>query len=193
MRIATSSIPYDVLHKILWKQIDPTNIEHRKKIARFYLQSERYREARETLEAIVEAFPDRAEIQQELAPSIRQLRQLGAQRLVSELKLRRRAGQHRLVFEKLKAFPSENVALGWMQFQEPTITKTAQDLEGRDVEKILVFSVSLSAKSIHSEIDVPAAIEAANLSAEIAVEYVGQYGDHPLAIEAMIEKISACQ
>ena len=38
MRIATSSIPCDTLHKILLKQIDPKNIEHYKKIARFYIQ-----------------------------------------------------------------------------------------------------------------------------------------------------------
>ena len=40
MRIATSSIPRDILDKILLKQLDPKNIEHRKKIARFYLQSD---------------------------------------------------------------------------------------------------------------------------------------------------------
>ena len=45
MRIATSSIPRDTLHKILLKQIDPKNVEHYKKIARFYLQCERYEEA----------------------------------------------------------------------------------------------------------------------------------------------------
>ena len=49
MRMATSSIPRDTLHKILLKQIDPKNIEHYKKIARFYLQSERYEEAKQVL------------------------------------------------------------------------------------------------------------------------------------------------
>jgi len=110
MRIATSSIPRDVLHKILLKQIDPKNIEHRKKLARFYLQGEQYAEARKALEAIVEAFPQQGDIRRELEPSIRSLRQMAARRLLSELKLRRAAGQHRMVFDKLGTFPSENVA-----------------------------------------------------------------------------------
>ena len=110
MRVATSSIPHEVLHKILLKQIDPKNIEHRKKIARFYLQAERYAEARQTLEDLIKDFPERPELQQQLTPTIRSLRQLSAQRLLSELRMRRRAGQHRLVYGKLDAFPSEDVA-----------------------------------------------------------------------------------
>lgn len=88
-------------------------------------------------------------------------------------------------------FSSEKVVLGWMSFQEPTITESVTELAEQDVEKILVFSVSLSALSIHSEVDVPAAVNAASLPADIIVEYIGQYGDHPLAIQAMIEKIMA--
>ncbi len=110
MRIATSSIPRDVLHKILHKQIDPKDVEHRKKIARFYLQCEYYKEAREELEAIITAFPDDPNVKDDLAPSIRSLRQLSAQRQMLELKLRRRSGQHQLVLDMLKAFPSEGVA-----------------------------------------------------------------------------------
>ncbi|MBN2477439.1 MAG: peptidase [Pirellulales bacterium] len=110
MRIATSSIPPETLHKILLKQINPNDVEHRKKIARFYLQAERYRDAREALEGIVGSFPDKPDLQQELAPLIRALRQMETQRLLSLLKLRRDAGQHHTVLRLLKAFPSENVA-----------------------------------------------------------------------------------
>ena len=45
MRIATSSIPRDTLHRILLKQIQPKRIEDYKKLARFYLQAEHYEEA----------------------------------------------------------------------------------------------------------------------------------------------------
>lgn len=107
MRIATSSIPKETLHRILLKQIDPKNVEHRKKVARFYLQCEMYEEARAELDRIAADFPDK---RQELEPSIRALRQLAAQRLLAELKLRRSAGQHRLVQGSLKSFPSEGVA-----------------------------------------------------------------------------------
>ena len=90
-------------------------------------------------------------------------------------------------------FPPENVALGWMEFQEPDITASVQALAGLGVEKILVFAVSLSADSIHSDVDVPHAVRDANLPANISVEFVGQYGDHPLAIQAMKEKIEQCK
>ncbi len=53
MRIATNSIPRDVLHKILLKQTNPKDIEQLKKIARFYLQSERYEDARQTLDELL--------------------------------------------------------------------------------------------------------------------------------------------
>ncbi len=106
MRIATSSIPRDVLGKILAKAIDPKNVEHRLKIARLYLQSERYEDARKELEEVVAAFPD---MKDRIAPSILSLTQLSAQRLLKELQLRRDAGQHRLVEDRLAKFPAENV------------------------------------------------------------------------------------
>ena len=114
MRIATSSIPRDVLDKILRKQIVPENIEDRNKIASFYLQSERYKDAREELEAILKAFPDNPNIKQ-LAPTIRRLRQMEAQQGLSMLKDRRKAGQHALVVAMLEVCPSEGVAGGILQ------------------------------------------------------------------------------
>jgi len=87
-------------------------------------------------------------------------------------------------------FLSEKVVLGWMSFQDPSITESAKDLAAKNVEIILVFSTHLSAKSIHSECDVPKGIDAAHLSSDIIIEYVGQYGDHPLAIQSMVEKIT---
>ncbi len=87
----------------------------------------------------------------------------------------------------------DNVVLGWMEFQEPSITKSITELSGRGLEKILVLAASLSADSIHSDVEVPAAVAEANLPKDIQVEYVGQYGDHPLAIQAMKEKIAKCR
>lgn len=86
-------------------------------------------------------------------------------------------------------FSANNVVLGWMQFQSPSVTDSVLVLAANDVELILVFSVSLSALAIHSEVDVPKAIDDAQLSSNIIVEYVGQYGDHPLAIQCMADKI----
>jgi pimeloyl-ACP methyl ester carboxylesterase len=110
MRIATSSIPPDVLGKILAHQTDPNDLEQRKRIAHFLVQAERYEDALEQLERILKDFAGTADIKDQLEPSIRAIRQLSAQRILSELRLRRDAGQHRLVVEKLNTFPAEGVA-----------------------------------------------------------------------------------
>jgi protoheme ferro-lyase len=86
-------------------------------------------------------------------------------------------------------FSPDKVVLGWMSFQDPSITASAKALAAENVDLILVFSVSLSTLAIHSEVDVPKAVDDANLPSSIDVGYVGQYGDHPLAIQAMVEKI----
>jgi predicted esterase len=143
MRIATSSIPPDVLHKVLMKQIDPKNLEHRKKIARFYNQSERYDEARAALEGIVADFPNNTEVKQQIEPIIRQLRQLNAQRLISELKLRRSAGQHDLVQALLKKFPADEVSGEILQAVREQ-TQEYQGLEARRTKAIKEFGVLLA-------------------------------------------------
>ena len=84
MRIATSSIPRDVLRKILLKQVNPKDVEQYKKIARFYLQSERYEEAKQVLDGLVAAFPKQPDLKEQLAPSLRAIAQLSAQRLLAE-------------------------------------------------------------------------------------------------------------
>lgn len=109
MRIATSTIPRDVLQKILMKQIDPKKPEDYKKIARFHLQCERYEEAQAVLNALLKAYPDNADLKEQLEPSVRLIKQLAAQRLTQELKLRRDAGQHDLAWALLKKFPSDGV------------------------------------------------------------------------------------
>ncbi len=109
MRMATSSIPPKTLHDILWKQINPKDAEHYKKVARFYLQCERYEDARQALEKLLAAMPNDPGLKEQLAPSLRAIAQLSAERLLAELKLRRDAGQHRLVAAKLQQFPTDGV------------------------------------------------------------------------------------
>ncbi len=128
MRIATSSIPRDTLQKILFRKIDPQSVADRKRIARFYLQSERYKDAREELLAILKAFPGSgAKIKAQLEPTIRSLRQLEAQQALKELKIRREAGQHALVVKLLGVFPSEGVAGEILQ----EVREMAQEYEDR--------------------------------------------------------------
>ena len=132
MRIATTAIPRDTLRKILLKQIQPGSVDGRKKIARFYLQSELYEEANRELEGILTDSGDDPEIREQLAPSIRAIRQLSAQRLLSELKLRRQAGQHRLVLGKLRTFPSDNVAGEILQ----AVREMIQEYESLEAQRV---------------------------------------------------------
>jgi len=141
MRLSTDSIPRDILRKILFKQVDPKNPEDYKRIARFCLQGERYEEARQTLDALVAAFPEQKE---DVVSSIRLIRQMSARQLLSELKMRRDAGQHRLVRDKLERFPSEDVGGEILQgvremiqeydageLRRQTIVERLRDLVGR--------------------------------------------------------------
>jgi len=106
MRIATSSIPPDRLQKILARAVPQDDPEARLQIVRFYLQSEQYPQARHELETILARFPEK----KELSAQVQQLRQMGAGRVLRELKLRQAAGQHQLVETLLKNFPAAEVA-----------------------------------------------------------------------------------
>ncbi len=88
MRIATSSIPRDVLSKVLSAAMKPDDIEGRLQLVRLYLASERYRDAGIELEKILKDFPQRQDLQQD----IKQLRQFGAKLILSEIQLRAERG-----------------------------------------------------------------------------------------------------
>ena len=106
MRLATSSIPSDRLAEILETAVDQDDPQEWLRVVSFYLQAERYRDARLELQKIIERFPDRKELQDE----VRQLRQLGARRIFKEIELRQAAGQHELVSNLLANFPADEVA-----------------------------------------------------------------------------------
>ena len=109
MRIATSSIPREVLDKILFKLIDPKKSEDYKRIARFYMQAERYEDAIKVLDKMAAAFPDQADLKEQLKGVATSIRQLSAEQKLAELKLRRDAGQHVFVCSLLEKFPTEDV------------------------------------------------------------------------------------
>lgn len=107
MRIATSSIPRDMLSMILHKQVDPKNLDQRLKVVRLYLQSERFKDAEQELQGIVADFPQQ---QAQYQPTIVRLQQLHARRILEEIEKRRDVGQDELCLAMLKSFPAQNVA-----------------------------------------------------------------------------------
>lgn len=105
MRIATSSISRKTLSTIL-RRIDPENSAHRLQIVALYVEADRIQDARLELEDLVRDFPE----MEGLKEQIDTLRQIGAQRLIREIKLRRDAGQHRTAFAIADEFPLDGVS-----------------------------------------------------------------------------------
>jgi protoheme ferro-lyase len=82
-----------------------------------------------------------------------------------------------------------NMGLAWMEFKEPHPKEKVEELLKNGVEKIIYFSAAISADSIHSQSDVPELIHEAAIPANIDAINLGAWDDHPLAIQAIREKI----
>ena len=86
-------------------------------------------------------------------------------------------------------YQPENMGLAWMEFKQPHPKEKVEELLKNGVEKIIYFSAAISADSIHSQSDVPELIHEAALPANIDAINLGAWNDHPLAIQAIREKI----
>ena len=108
MRIATSSIPRNLLRRILANKMNRKDSAQRLQVVRLYLHSERYQDALAELQGVIKDFPD---LKNKLKGELRAIRQLGSRRLLREIELRRTAGQHHFVEKMLLAkFPTKDVA-----------------------------------------------------------------------------------
>lgn len=107
MRIATNSIPFDQLQTILNKATDEQDEQERRSLVRFYLQSRRYKQAREELEAMIEDFPA---LRDRLAPIANDLVQMRARQILNEIEVRLDAGQYNFCKRLLADFPLDGVA-----------------------------------------------------------------------------------
>jgi len=134
MRIATSSLPRDLISTILSRQIDRTNPDHRLRLVRFYMQAERFTDAEAELKGVVHDFPnlDGMDFQ------IKALAQLAAERAIGEIETRRRAGQVRLAFGMLQSFPTENISGPVLQEVRDKIEEL-RTLQARGEKSIKLF------------------------------------------------------
>ena len=133
MRIATSSIPRDLLNKILSKQIDPKNPDHRLKLVRFYMQAERYVDADAELQQVIKDFKNIPNLPG-LAQQEEALRKLSAQLLLNEIEARRMAGQYRLADQMLRKFPTENMPGATLEAVRDKIEQNAKiQKRGEDI------------------------------------------------------------
>lgn len=114
LRLATSSLPRETLSRILKTHLDRGDVDERLSIVRLYLQSKRYEEAAQELEAVIADFPDQSELGEQLA----ELRRLHAQMLLNELTRRQSAGQHQFVEKYLGSLPANLPAENLLQASE---------------------------------------------------------------------------
>ena len=139
MRIATSSIPSDALRKIVHKRIDPKKLESRLQLVRLLLQSVRYQDAQAELEQIIADFPDH---KRQFEPTLRDLRQQVARQALDEIKVRRKAGQHKFAMQLLEGFPAEGVAGETLQAVKQALDEYRAEFARRD-EIIKTFAEQL--------------------------------------------------
>ncbi|MGN6545623.1 MAG: alpha/beta hydrolase-fold protein [Aureliella sp.] len=100
-RIATSTIPPQKLSEILRHELDLSRASEWMRLYRFYLQGERYTEARQVLLEAVKKFPE-LERQKGLLVG---LDQALADQMFREIELRKRSGQAKLASTLLQNFP----------------------------------------------------------------------------------------
>ena len=105
MRLATTSIPPKELAAIIANQINSKRFEDRVKVVRFYLQMERYDDAKTELDHVIRDFPGR----EGLNDVVRELQQYRAEQRLREIEIRGKAGQHQLATAWLTKFPSDGV------------------------------------------------------------------------------------
>lgn len=105
MRVATSNLSRDLLVGLVSERGEPSGADGLLALVRLLIAAERYHDAAEVLKLALQKYPelkDHEGLQEEL--NLRRMR-----RLVSELKLRRAAGQHEAVQRMIAEFPVDSV------------------------------------------------------------------------------------
>jgi len=105
MRLATSSIPRDVLERVIARQVEPRDSDGRLRVVRMLMQAERFADARRALDGVLADFPEL----EDLAGERKTLARLAGRQLLDEILARGRQGQDRLAVGLLEDFPVEDV------------------------------------------------------------------------------------
>jgi predicted esterase len=108
MRIATSSIPREVLAAIINRLVDKKNPDQRLKVVKLLLQQDRFGDARAALDDVIKDFPDRQNLDS-LKSVAKELQQRFAAQILEEIETRGAAGQHELARSMLDRFPVDNI------------------------------------------------------------------------------------
>ena len=105
-KVATATIPREILSAVIRRQIDETNPNERMKVVQLLIEAERYRDAVIELEQVLDDFPDLTEKR----ALVDLLRQSYARQILGEIRLRREVGQVRQAAAMLRQFPKVGIA-----------------------------------------------------------------------------------
>jgi dienelactone hydrolase len=108
-RLSTSQIPRDVVLGLLAK-VERTNLNERRRVASFLIQAEWYGEAKRELDDMIRDFPDDTALRETIGNARTVVAQLESSQLRAELDVRRKAQQYHEVMNRLKTFPTKDVA-----------------------------------------------------------------------------------
>jgi sirohydrochlorin ferrochelatase len=86
-------------------------------------------------------------------------------------------------------YSQENLSLAWMDFKEPKPAAKVEEFVERGVEKVLYFAAAISADALHSQYDIPALVNEAQVSDSVPLINLGAWNDDPIVIQAIKEKI----
>lgn len=141
-RIALSSIPPDQLRAILHQALDLTKSSEWLRLTSFYLQAERYGDARDTMAEALQRFPtELAGRSGVLGQTVQQL----ANQMFNEIKLRRNAGQYKLAGQLLSSFPVGSLPL-------ETQVKLSDDLDALKQQVLLIAEITRSLDEIFAKL-----------------------------------------
>ena len=104
MRLATSSVPRDVIQRVLDQVLDDRNPDDRLRVVRLLMQADRIADARAALDGVLADFPELSS----LADEQQTLGRMAARRLLDEILLRAGVGQNSLAASILEAFPADD-------------------------------------------------------------------------------------
>lgn len=105
MRLATESIDTASLMRIFRKRLNQDSPSERLEMVRFFIEAERYGDARRELQAILAKFPSEIELKPQLTALVEQQ----ALQLIEQAQVRRKSGQPKLAQTILEKFPLNRV------------------------------------------------------------------------------------
>lgn len=108
-RLSTGQVPHEVVLGLL-ARVERKNQNERRRVASFLIQAEWYADAKAELDSLLQDFPDDASLLETVKTARAFVAQLEAAEMKADIDVRRRAQQYRTVADRLKTFPTKEVA-----------------------------------------------------------------------------------